>query len=113
MQGVVHENGGVGHYHPFHRGMADIALMPQRLILKGRKGVARAAGGPRPHRFSAEMGLRLWGMAGGAFLAFGEAFLHFMHFGALKMAQFGTQTLYAASGDGKRGKVVSVAIPAE
>ena len=46
----------------------------------------------------------------GAFLALGEAFFGFQHFGALQMAQLGGQALHPAGNEGQGGKKGGMAV---
>ena len=64
----------------------------------------------RPVRFSVRIGLRLCGMAGRAFLALGEEFLGFEHFGALQVADLGRDALDRRGDDAKGGKEHRMAV---
>ncbi len=67
------------------RGMADVALVPERDVLHGRERVG-AQEPARPVRFSDTMGLRLCGMAELPFWPALEPLLDLAHLGALQVA---------------------------
>ena len=56
------------------------------------------------------MGLRLWGMALGALLLFGEELFGFADFGALEVADLGGDLVERAGEDGEGGDVGGVAV---
>ena len=66
---VVEQDRRVGQDHPLGRAVADVALVPQRLVLERRSGRSRGAGGRGPAIRSDRIGLRLWGIALRALLA--------------------------------------------
>ena len=86
VQGVVGQNGGIGHNDALHRGVADIALMPEGLILKSGQGIGTHNAGEAAEVLGGN-GVFLVGHGRGALLALGEAFLHFKHLGALQMPE--------------------------
>ena len=62
-QHVVEGQEAVGHDHALDRGVADVALVPERDVLQRGQGVGRAPARARPVTCSQPTGLRLWGMA--------------------------------------------------
>ena len=109
VQGVVGQNGGIGHNDALHRGVADIALMPEGLILKSGQGIGTHNAGEAAEVLGGN-GVFLVGHGRGALLALGEAFLHFKHLGALQMPELDAQALNAAGHDGDGGEEMGVAV---
>ena len=49
VQHVIREDRGVGHDHALHRGMADVAFMPERLVFQRRQRVGADEAGQAGH----------------------------------------------------------------
>ena len=95
--------------HTLHRGMRNIALVPERYIFHGGQGEgadhARQAGQVfRQHRIAlVRHGRR-------AFLAGREEFFRFQHFGALQMPDLGRQAFDAGCDDTEGGEIDGMTI---
>src|SRR6185437_5669248 len=108
-QQVIHENGRVREDDALHRRVGDVALVPERDVLKSRLRVTaddarQAADLLRSNR------VFLVRHGGGAFLLFAEVFLRLADFGALKMANFDGDFVERAADDGERSDVSRVAV---
>ena len=97
----VQRHCGVGTDHALDRRVRDVALMPEHDILQrgchGGANDAREAGEVfRQHRIALVRHRRR------TLLAFGEEFFGFQHFGALHVADFGSETLNRGGDNTKR-----------
>ena len=95
VQQIVGEDGRIGQDHALHGGVRDVALVPQRDILKGRLRIGahharQAADLLAGHRIALVRHRRT------ALLALGEILLGLAHFGALQMPHFERDLLAAA-----------------
>ena len=109
VEHVVGQDGGVGHDDALHGRMADVALVPQGLVLHGSHGIAADQAGKAGHVLGGD-GVLLVRHGRGALLALGEAFFHFQHLGALQMAQLHAQAFDAAGQDGQGGEEMGIAV---
>ena len=87
VQQIVGQDGGIRQNHALHRGVRDVALVPQRHIFEGRLHV-----GPHHARQAADLlaGHRIALVRHGraALLPAREILLGLAHFGALQVAHF-------------------------
>jgi len=84
-QQVVGEDGGIGQDHAFHRGMRDVALVPQRDVLEGRLHVCADHPRQAANLFAGDR-IALVRHGGAALLPARKILFGLAHFGALQMA---------------------------
>ena len=99
-QHEVEQDGGIRADDPFDRRMADIALMPQGDVFKGRQGIAPQQAGRAAHVFQLPR-VALVGHGRGALLTGAERLFDFQDFGALQVAQLGRNPFQRAADQGQ------------
>ena len=99
----------VGTDHPLHRGVADIAFVPERDVLERRSNIAADQPG-QAGEILAEHRVALVRHCARPLLARRKELLRFEHLGTLKMADLGRQPFDAAGNDAQRREIHCVAI---
>ena len=89
---VVEQDRGVGQDHPLGRGVADVALVPERLVLERREGVAAQQPGQTGDPLGQDR-VALVGHRAGALLAAPERLLELADLGVLEVADLGRDAL--------------------
>src|SRR5436190_5358 len=100
---VVEDDGGVGQDHPLGARVADVALVPERLVLEGDDRVAAQQAGQARDALAQDR-VALVGHRAGALLAGLEGLHHLADLGVLKVPDLGREALEAASQHGDRGQ---------
>ena len=100
FQCKVEMDGGIGANATFDGGMRDIALVPQRHVLKGRHH-RRAHQAGKARQVLGQHRIALVRHGARALLAGREIFLDLQNLGALQVADFGGQPLDRAGDDGQ------------
>ena len=107
---VIDQNRGIRRNDPLDRGMADVALMPERDIFQRGDAV-------RPHQTgqAGEVlrrdGVPLVGHGGGPLLALGKKFLGFQNLGPLKMPEFHGKFFDRGGDEGQGCKEFGMVVP--
>ena len=109
LEQVVEQDRRVGQDHALRRGVADVALVPQRLVLERRAGVAAEHASETRHALGQDR-VALVGHRGRALLARLERLLDLADLGVLEVADLGREPLQAAAEDRDRGQQRGVAI---
>ena len=97
---VVEQRARVGEDDPFHRAVADVALMPQGHVLEGGHGVAADHAGQAGEALPGD-GVALVRHGAAALLAPGEGFFGLQDFGALEVAELDGPVLEARGHQGQ------------
>ena len=100
---VVEQDRGVGQDHPLRGGVADVALVPQRLVLERGLGVAAQQPG-EPGDPLGQDRVALVGHRARALLAGLERLLDLADLGVLEVADLGREALQRAAEDRDRGE---------
>ena len=112
LQHVVHECAGVREDDPLRRGVADVALVPERLILE--RGLRIAAHDARQAADPlAEDGIPLVRHRRGAFLFLAEWLAHLRDLTPLQVPDVGGELFQAAGQDGERRQVGRVTVASD
>ena len=108
-QREVEGDGGIGSDDPLHRGVRDIALVPQRHVLEGgdHRGAHDAS---QPGEVLRQHGVALVWHCRGALLAGPEALLDLADLGSLQVADLGRQTLHRGGDHGEGREELRVAV---
>src|SRR5439155_4594687 len=108
LEQVVEQDRGVGQDNPLGRRMADVALVPQRLVLERGRSVAAEDAGEARHALRQDR-VALVGHRRGPLLARPERLLDLADLRVLEVADLGREPLEAPAEDGDGGEQRGVA----
>ena len=107
---VIQQRAGIGEDDALHRGVRNVAFVPEGNVLERRHGIAAQDAGEAGQTFPRD-GIAFVRHGAGAFLPLRERFLGLEHFGALEMAEFHRPAFDARADQRQRGLEFGMNIP--